>query len=132
MKSDEVRSHGETIAIDEWFVNDDDNDGAGDVDDVNDVSGRWSDWIDCMFEACCSRSWCSGFLGWISAGTKVTDSVGAVTGIDTGGNNGDGVDGVDGVEDGVDGCECGRDNGNGIGEGKIEGIVVFDTRELNG
>ena len=60
----------------------------------------------------------------------MTDSIGAVTGIDTGGNNGDGVDGVDGVEDGVDGCECGRDNGNGNGIG--EGIVMFDTRELDG
>ena len=34
----------------------------------------------------------------------MTDSIGAVIGIDTGGNNGDGVVGV---EEGVDGCECG-------------------------
>jgi hypothetical protein len=57
----------------------------------------------------------------------VTDSIGAVIGIDTGGNTGDGVVGD---EEGVDGYECGRDNGNGNGIG--EGIVVFDTRELDG
>ena len=59
------------------------------------------------------------------------DSIGAITVIDTGGNFVDDDDGVVvDVEEGEDGCVCGRDNGNGIVEGKTEGTVVSGTRTL--
>ena len=59
----------------------------------------------------------------------MTDSIGAITVVDTGGNFVDDDDGVVvDVEEGGDGCVCGRDNGNGIVEGKTEGKVVSGTR----
>jgi hypothetical protein len=55
----------------------------------------------------------------------VTDSIGAISVIDTG-NFFDDDDGVVGVEEGEDGRECER------GNGETGGAVVFDTRALEG